>query len=221
MNSKELFSRAQSVIPGGVNSPVRAFGSVGGTPVFIEKGSGSKIYSTDGNEYIDFCCSWGPLILGHAHPLVINAICKAAKNGTSFGANTKSEVELAELICKQINNADMVRLVNSGTEAVMTALRLARGYTGRSKILKFDGGYHGHSDQLLVAAGSGLLTSGNPTSAGITEGVAKDVLVAPYNNLNAVEKIMQEYGNDIAAIIVEPIAGNMGLVMPDPGFLGR
>ncbi len=219
MSSEELFKRAQSVIPGGVNSPVRSFGSVGGTPVYIERGSGSKIYSTDGNEYIDFCCSWGPLILGHAHPRIVEAICKAAEKGASFGANTEAEVELAELICNQIPSADMVRLMSSGTEAVMTALRLARGYTGRTKIIKFEGGYHGHSDQLLVAAGSGLLTSGNPTSAGVTRAITDDVLIAPYNDLSAVEQLISEHGNSIAAIIVEPIAGNMGMVMPNTGFL--
>jgi len=219
MNSEDLFERAQAVIPGGVNSPVRSFGSVGGTPVFMERGSGSKMYSADGDEYIDFCCSWGPLVLGHAHPRVVDAICRSAEKGTSFGANTEAEVELAELICNQIPYAEMVRLMSSGTEAVMTALRLARGYTGRSKIIKFDGCYHGHSDCLLVSAGSGLLTSGNPTSAGVTRAITDDVLVAPYNNLAAVEQLVSEHGDSIAAIIVEPIAGNMGLVMPDEGFL--
>ncbi len=219
VSSENLFKRACAVIPGGVNSPVRSFGSVGGTPVFMERGSGSKIYSAEGKEYVDFCCSWGPLILGHAHPRVVDAICKAAEKGTSFGANTEAEVELAELVCNQIPSAEMVRLMSSGTEAVMTALRLARGYTGRTKIIKFDGCYHGHADYLLVAAGSGLLTSGNPTSAGVTRAITDDVLIAPYNDLAAVEQLVSEHGDSIAAIIVEPIAGNMGLVMPDDGFL--
>jgi len=219
MNSEQLFERAQQVIPGGVNSPVRSFNSVGGTPVFIERGKGSRIYSADGNEYIDFCCSWGPLILGHAHAAVVDAIRTAAEKGASFGANTGAEVELAELICSRIPYAEMVRLMSSGTEAVMTALRLARGFTGRSKIIKFDGCYHGHADYLLVSAGSGLLTSGNPTSAGVTRAVTDDVLVAPYNDLDAVKRLVTENGDSIAAIIVEPIAGNMGLVMPDDDFL--
>ncbi len=219
MSSEKLFKRAQAVIPGGVNSPVRSFGSVGGNPVYIEYGAGSKMYSADGDEYVDFCCSWGPLILGHAHPRVVDAICAAAKNGTSFGANTEAEVELAELVCNQIPSAEMVRLMSSGTEAVMTALRLARGYTGRTKIIKFDGCYHGHADYLLVSAGSGLLTSGNPTSAGVTRAITDDVLIAPYNDLDAVEQLVSEHGDSIAAIIVEPIAGNMGLVMPENGFL--
>ncbi len=219
LKSEKLFERACAVIPGGVNSPVRSFGSVGGNPVFMESGSGSKIYSADGKEYVDFCCSWGPLILGHAHPSVVESICKAAEKGTSFGANTEGEVELAELVCNQIPSAEMVRLMSSGTEAVMTALRLARGYTGRTKIIKFDGCYHGHADYLLVAAGSGLLTSGNPTSAGVTRAITDDVLIAPYNDIAAVEQLVSEHGDEIAAIIVEPIAGNMGLVMPENGFL--
>lgn len=219
MSSLNLFNRAKKVIPGGVNSPVRSFNSVGGTPVYIERGSGSRMYSEDGKEYLDFCCSWGPLILGHAHSRVVDAICEAAKKGTSFGANTEAEVELAEYICDHVPSAEMVRLMSSGTEAVMTALRLARGYTERTKVIKFSGCYHGHADCLLVSAGSGLLTSGNPTSAGVTRATTDDVLVAPYNDLNAVESLVSEHGDSIAAIIVEPIAGNMGLVMPNAGFL--
>lgn len=218
-SSADLFQRACRVIPGGVNSPVRAFNAVGGTPVYIERAAGSHLYTADGSELIDFCCSWGPLILGHAHPKVVEAICAAAESGTSFGANTRREVEFAELLCEQIPSLDMVRLVSSGTEATMTALRLARGATGRRKILKFDGCYHGHTDYLLVAAGSGLLTGGMASSAGVSPDAAREVLVAPYNDPAAVQAVVDEHGTDLAAIIVEPIAGNMGLVMPAPGFL--
>ncbi len=218
-SSESLFARARRVIPGGVNSPVRAFNAVGGTPVFIENAAGARLYTSDGRELIDFCCSWGPLILGHAHPKVVEAVRDAAGRGMSYGANTRREVEFAELLCAQAPSMDQVRLVNSGTEATMTALRLARGATGRRKILKFDGCYHGHSDGLLVAAGSGLLTGGMASSAGVSTETACETIVAPYNNLSAADKIVGEQGPDLAAIIVEPIAGNMGLALPKPGFL--
>jgi glutamate-1-semialdehyde 2,1-aminomutase len=212
----QWFDRAKKVIPGGVNSPVRAFGSVGGNPIFVVSGSGSTIKTSEGRKLIDFCGSWGPLILGHAHPRVVNAICKAAGKGTSFGISTPVEVEFAELLCELIPSMEKVRLVSSGTEAVMTALRLARGYTGRDKIIKFNGGYHGHSDSLLVSAGSGLLTAGQASSAGVPQALAKNTIVAPYNDVAAFEKIMNAIGDEIAAVVVEPVAGNMGLV---PGSL--
>ncbi len=218
-SSHDLFERAKRVIPGGVNSPVRAFHAVGGTPVFIASGRGSRLVTSDGRELIDFCGSWGPLILGHAHPEVVSAVAAAAANGTSFGAATQGEVELAELLCRQIPYADRVRLVNSGTESVMTALRLARAHTGRDLILKFDGCYHGHADQLLVAAGSGLLTQGVATSQGIPQAVLTSTLVLPYNDLAAVGQAVAVHADKLAAIIVEPVAGNMGLVAPAPGFL--
>jgi glutamate-1-semialdehyde 2,1-aminomutase len=220
MNSKALFERAKRVIPGGVNSPVRAFNAVGGDPVYVERGQGSRIWTADGNELTDFCGSWGPLILGHARAEVVDAIQRAAADGTSFGINTRREVEFAECLCGMIPGLDMVRLVSSGTEAVMTAIRLARGFTGRRKIIKFDGCYHGHADCLLVSAGSGLLTGGITSSAGVSPAVVAEVLVAPYNDLEAVRKILcSKEGSDIAALIVEPVAGNMGLVQPSPGFL--
>ncbi len=215
----ELFARAQAVIPGGVNSPVRAFQAVGGTPVFVKEGRGSKIVTAEDRELIDFCGSWGPLILGHAHPQVVEDVKVAVEHGMTFGINTEREVEFAELLCRQIPYMDQVRLVSSGTEATMTALRLARGVTGRNKILKFDGCYHGHADYLLVAAGSGLLTGGTASSAGVCASAVQDVLLAPYNDLTAVENIIAEHGDALAAIIVEPIAGNMGLIMPNEGFL--
>jgi glutamate-1-semialdehyde 2,1-aminomutase len=218
-SSASLFQRAVRVIPGGVNSPVRAFGSVGGAPVYMERGAGSRLFTADGRELIDFCGSWGPLILGHAHPAVVEAVCEAARNGTSFGANTRREVEFAELLGARIPSLERVRLVNSGTEAVMTALRLARGVTGRAGLLKFDGCYHGHADSMLIAAGSGLLTGGIAACRGIPPAVAADVWVAPYNDLAAVKAIVRERGAGLAAIIVEPVAGNMGLVKPAPGFL--
>ena len=217
--SKTLFKQASEMIPGGVNSPVRAFGSVGTDPVYITKGSGSLITDVDGNAYVDFCGSWGPLALGHAHPLVINAIRETAGNGLSFGTCCPLEVEFAELFLELVPHADMVRTVSSGTEAVMTALRLARGFTGRDKILKFDGCYHGHSDCLLTAAGSGLLTNALSFSKGVTQKTISEVISAPYNDLNHVKEIFAKEGKEIAAIIIEPVAGNMGLVMPEPGFL--
>lgn len=219
MNSRELFDRARRVIPGGVNSPVRAFDSVGGEPTYMAAGEGSRLVTEDGRELTDFCCSWGPLILGHAHPEVVEAICVAARSGASFGANTRREVEFAELVCEMIPHVEKLRLVNSGTEAAMTALRIARGYTGRSRIIKFAGCYHGHTDQMLVSAGSGLLTGGQSSSAGVSESLSSEVFVAPYNDINAVRRIAAEFGSEIAAIIVEPVAGNMGLVQPEQGFL--
>ena len=219
MTSKELFSRAKKVIPGGVNSPVRAFNGVGGDPVYMVSGKGSHMTTADGATLLDFCGSWGPLILGHARGEVVEAICKAAAEGTSFGTNTPREVEFAELLCSMIPSMKMVRLMSSGTEATMTALRLARGYTGRRKIVKFDGCYHGHADYLLVAAGSGLLTGGITSSAGVSPAAAAEVLVPPYNDLAALNELIRTQGDEIAAIIVEPIAANMGLVPPAPGFL--
>lgn len=219
MNSAAWFERAKKVIPGGVNSPVRAFNSVGGTPVYFKSGKGTRVQTEDGTELIDFCGSWGPLILGHARDEVVEAVSKAAANGLSFGANTAKETRFAELICELVPYIEMVRLVSSGTEAVMTAIRLARGYTRRRKIVKFDGCYHGHSDCLLVASGSGLLTGGISSSAGVSPSATEEVFVAPYNDLNAVQEILKKHGDEIAAVIIEPIAGNMGLVEPEAGFL--
>ena len=218
-SNEELFERAERVIPGGVNSPVRSFRSVGGTPVFIERGAGSKLYTSDGRELIDFCMSWGALLFGHADPEITGAVLKAAVDGTGFGAATRREVLFAEKLCSMIPYVEQVRCVNSGTEAVMTAIRLARGATGRDKILKFDGCYHGHSDSMLVSAGSGLLSGGSSSSAGVPAAVANDTLVAPYNDIGAVEEMMKHSGDRIAAIIVEPVAANMGLVLPNTGFL--
>jgi len=219
MTGNQLFERAQRVIPGGVNSPVRACRAVGGQPVYAASGSGAVLTTSDGRQLVDFCGSWGPLILGHAHPEVIEAITRAARSGTTFGMNTAAEVDLAEMLCRLIPEMGRVRLVSSGTEAVMTALRLARGATGRRKLLKFDGCYHGHTDAMLVAAGSGLLTGGLNASAGVSPETAADTFVAPYNDLEAVHKIIAAAGSEIAAIIVEPVAANMGLVPPAPGFL--
>ncbi len=218
-NSEKLFARAQQFIPGGVNSPVRSFRAVQGTPPFIHRGQGSRVWDVDGNEYIDYVCSWGPLALGHAHPAVVEAIQAAAQNGTSFGAPTELEVELAQLICEAFPSVDTVRLVSSGTEACMSAIRLARAHTGRSKIIKFSGNYHGHADGLLVRAGSGAMTHGIPTSAGVPESYAQETLVADYNGLSSVEVWFEQYPQDIAGIIVEPVAGNMGVVPPAEGFL--
>lgn len=217
--SQELFSKAQNYMPGGVNSPVRAFKSVGLNPVLIKEGKGSKLYDLDGNEYIDYVCSWGPLILGHAHPEVIESICEAAQRGTSYGATCEPEIELAQLICEAIPSVEKVRMVNSGTEATMSAVRLARAYTGRNKIVKFEGCYHGHGDSFLIKAGSGMLTGGVPTSPGVTSAVAEQTLIAQYNNLSLVRELFNQRGSDIAAVIVEPVAGNMGVVLPDTGFL--
>ena len=217
--SQQLFEQAQRVIPGGVNSPVRSFRAVAGTPPFLARGQGSRVWDVDGNEYIDYLGSWGPLALGHAHPVVVEAVQRAASDGTSFGAPVEQEVELAEIICAALPSVDSLRLVNSGTEACMTALRLARAYTGRSKIVKFAGNYHGHADGLLVAAGSGALTHGVPTSAGVPESYAAETLVATYNDPESVAELFDAWPNDIAAVIVEPVAGNMGVVPPASGFL--
>ena len=217
--SEALFERAVKCIPGGVNSPVRAFGSIGGTPRFIKKAKGSHIFDVDGNEYIDFIDSWGPCILGHDHPAIREAVVKAAENGLSFGCATEIEVEMAEFICERIPSIEMIRMVNSGTEAVMSALRAARGYTGRDKIIKFAGCYHGHSDAMLVSAGSGVMTSGVPDSAGVTKGCTQDTLTAVYNDLDSVRKIMEANEGQVAAVIVEPVGANMGVVLPEEGFL--
>ncbi len=217
--SRQLFEQAQRVIPGGVNSPVRSFRAVAGTPPFIARGQGAHVWDVDGNEYIDYLGSWGPLALGHAHPAVVAAVQRAAADGTSFGAPVAQEVELAELICAALPSVDLVRLVNSGTEACMTALRLARAYTERSKIVKFAGNYHGHADGLLVQAGSGALTHGVPTSAGVPESYAAETLIAAYNDLASVESLFDAWPDGIAAVIVEPVAGNMGVVPPADGFL--
>ncbi len=217
--SEALFARAQQSIPGGVNSPVRAFRGVGGTPPFIARGQGSRIFDVDGNEYIDYVCSWGPLILGHRPAGVVAALTEALESGTSFGAPTGREVELAELIRQCVPSIEMVRLLNSGTEATMSAVRLARGFTGRDLIVKFEGCYHGHVDSLLVKAGSGLATLGIADTAGVPECFAATTLALPYNSISAAERAFDERGSDIAAVIVEPIAGNMGCVPPQPGFL--
>ena len=217
--SEALFERAVKCIPGGVNSPVRAFGSIGGTPRFIKKAKGSHIFDVDGNEYIDYIDSWGPCILGHDHPAIRKAVVKAAENGLSFGCATEIEVEMAEFICERIPSIEMIRMVNSGTEAVMSALRAARGYTGRDKIIKFAGCYHGHSDAMLVSAGSGVMTSGVPDSAGVTKGCTQDTLTAVYNDLDSVRQIMEANEGQVAAVIVEPVGANMGVVLPEEGFL--
>ena len=217
--SKELFKRAQLFIPGGVNSPVRAFQSVGGTPIFFQSGKGSIITDVDGKDYIDYIGSWGPMILGHCHPPVVEALKSATNNTTSFGAPTAIETEIAELICDMVPAVEKVRMVNSGTEACMSAIRLARGYTGREKFIKFEGCYHGHADAFLIKAGSGAVTLGVPNSPGVTKGTAQDTLLAPYNDLAAVEKIVIENKNEVAAIILEPVAGNMGCIPPTEGFL--
>ncbi len=216
--SEELFARAQRTIPGGVNSPVRAFKAVGGAPLFIRKAEGCRMWDVDGRAYVDYVGSWGPMILGHAYPPIIEAVHQAAARGTSFGAPCSAEVELAERVCRLMPAVEQVRFVNSGTEATMSALRLARGFTGRRKILKFEGCYHGHADSLLVAAGSGVATLGIPGSPGVTEGTAGDTLTAPFNDLHAVERIVEAHGADLAAVIVEPVAGNMGCVAPHDGF---
>ncbi|OPJ55966.1 glutamate-1-semialdehyde 2,1-aminomutase [Alkalithermobacter paradoxus] len=219
IKSEKIYSEAVKYIPGGVNSPVRAFKSVGLNPIFIDKAHGSKIYDVDGNEYIDYICSWGPLILGHSNEDVLKGVEDALRKGTSYGVPTQIEVEVAKLIVQAYPSVEMVRMVNSGTEATMSALRVARAYTKRSKILKFEGCYHGHSDSLLVKSGSGALTYGVPTSPGVPEDVVKDTLVCPYNDLKSVEDIFKKQGSDIAAVILEPVAANMGVVAPKKEFL--
>ncbi len=218
-NSDALFQRAQQRIPGGVNSPVRAFRSVGRNPIFIKKALGSKLWDVDGNEYIDYVGSWGPMILGHAHPIILDAIQKAASDGTSFGAATEREVEMAELLCSIMPSVEMVRMVNSGTEATMSAIRLARAYTGKEKIIKFEGCYHGHADSFLIKAGSGAMTFGVPDSPGVPNSIASATLIARYNDLFSVEKLFSDFRGQIAGIIVEPVVGNMGCIPPQKGFL--
>ena len=217
--SETLFERAKAVIPGGVNSPVRAFGSIGMCPRFIASAKGSTMTDADGKTYIDYVGSWGPMILGHAHPAIEEAVVEAARQGLSFGAATEREVEMAELICQLVPSIEMVRMVNSGTEAVMSAIRVARGFTGRDKIIKFNGCYHGHSDGLLVQAGSGVMTAGIPDSGGVPNGCTRDTLTATYNDLDSVKALFAANQNEIAAIIVEPVDANMGVVLPQPGFL--
>lgn len=217
--SAEAFQEAKAYIPGGVNSPVRAFKSVGLNPLFIERGEGARVWDIDGNDYLDYIGSWGPLIVGHAHPAVVAAIERTAVNGTSFGAPTLLETEMAKLVCERMPSVEIVRMVNSGTEATMSALRLARGYTGRNKIVKFEGCYHGHADSLLIKAGSGVATLGLPDSPGVPEQVAAHTLTLPYNDPEAVKLAFERFGEEIAAVIVEPIAGNMGVVPPLPEFL--
>ena len=218
--NQRLFNAAKKVIPGGVNSPVRAYKAVGGTPVFIDHAHGAYIYDTDGKEYIDYVCSWGPMILGHAEPMVVAAVRAAAGQGLSFGAPTTMETKLAELICSTVASVEQVRMVNSGTEATMSAIRLARGFTGRDKIIKFEGCYHGHADGLLVKAGSGALTLGVPTSPGVPAAMAEHTLTLEFNNLEQVTTVFDEVGEQLAAVIVEPVAGNMNCVPPKSGFLG-
>ena len=217
--SRQLFERAQARIPGGVNSPVRAFRAVGGTPVFFERASGPYLWDADGTRYIDYVGSWGPMLAGHGHAAVVEAVQEAASRALSFGAPTEAEVDMAELLCRLVPSLDLVRLVSSGTEATMTALRLARGFTGRSLIVKFEGCYHGHADALLVKAGSGALTFGNPSSAGVPPETAAQTVVLDYNDIAQVKKLFSEKGKAIAGVIVEPVAGNMNLVLPAPGFL--
>ena len=217
--SQSLFNRAQQSIPGGVNSPVRAFKSVGGSPLFMKKAKGAYLYDADGNRFIDYIASWGPMILGHAYGPVVEAIREKAYDSTSFGAPTELEIEMAELIISMAPNVDLIRMVSSGTEACMSAIRLARGFTGKNKFIKFEGHYHGHADSFLVKAGSGVATFGIQTVPGITAGVSNDTLTAPFNDLEAVKTLVEQNKNELAAIIVEPVAGNMGCVLPQPGFL--
>ena len=217
--SKQAFAEAVNLMPGGVNSPVRAFKSVNMDPIFMQSGKGAIITDIDGNEYIDYVLSWGPLILGHSDPDVVEGIKRVAETGASFGAPTLAENELAKLVIERVPSIEMIRMVSSGTEATMSALRLARGYTGRNKILKFEGCYHGHADSLLIKAGSGVATLGLPDSPGVPESVAKNTITVPYNDLESIKVAIQEFGDDLAAIIVEPVAGNMGVVPPEPGFL--
>ncbi len=219
--SKAVFEAAQAYLPGGVNSPVRSFRGVGGDPVVVASGAGSHITDVDGNQYIDYCGSWGPLILGHAHPAVVEAVSQAAAKGLTYGATTEAEGELARLVCESVPSIEMVRFVSSGTEATMSALRVARAFTGRSKVVKFDGCYHGHADGLLVQAGSGVATLSLPDSAGVPASYAAETLVAPYNDIPGIEAVFQRHGGDIAAVIIEPVAANMGVVPPAEGFLEK
>src|SRR6187549_285733 len=216
---KALFDKAKNFIPGGVNSPVRAFRAVGGNPIFMKKAKGAHLFDEDGNQYVDMINSWGPMILGHANALVEEAVKDALQNSPSFGAPTAREAEMAELICSMVPSIEKVRMVNSGTEATMSAIRVARGYTGRDKIIKMEGCYHGHGDSFLIAAGSGAMTFGSPDSPGVTKGTAADTLIAPFNNLAAIEALIQKNENEIAAIILEPVVGNMGCVPPQAGYL--
>lgn len=217
--SETLFSRAQKHIPGGVNSPVRAFKGVGGTPIFFKRGEGAYLFDEDNNKYIDYVGSWGPMILGHAHPATVNAVKNAAENGLSFGAPTFLEIEMAEEVCKLVPSMELVRMVSSGTEATMSAIRLARGFTGRDKLIKFEGCYHGHADSLLVKAGSGALTLGVPTSPGVPKGLAEHTITLNYNDIAQLREAFDQIGNEIAGVIVEPVAGNMNCIPPIPGFL--
>lgn len=217
--SEMLFERAVKVIPGGVNSPVRAYGAIGETPRFIARADGSRIYDVDGREYTDYICSWGPMILGHNDPRIREAVIRASESGLSFGCATEREVEMAEFICDTIPHIEMIRMVNSGTEAVMSAIRAARGYTGKNGVIKFAGCYHGHSDAMLVSAGSGVMTSGVPDSAGVPEGCTKDTMIAVYNDLSSVESLLTAGNGSVAAVIVEPVGANMGVVPPEEGFL--
>lgn len=217
--SKRLFAHAKNFIPGGVNSPVRAFRAVGGEPIFIKRADGAFLYDEDGNSYIELINSWGPMILGHNHSMIREAVIQAMENGTSFGAPTAKEVEIAELIVSMVPSVEKIRMVNSGTEATMSAIRVARGYTGRDKFIKMEGHYHGHGDSFLISAGSGAITMGNPDSPGVTVGTAKDTLLAPYNDLQAIENLVIANEGEIAALILEPVPGNMGLCLPNPGYL--
>ncbi|MFJ1321760.1 glutamate-1-semialdehyde 2,1-aminomutase [Capnocytophaga canis] len=217
--SSELFAQAKKVLPGGVNSPVRAFNAVGGEPIFIKEGKGAYLYDEDGRKLIDYIASWGPLILGHAYPPVVEAVVEKAKKGTSFGIPTEIEIQIAELAVSMVPNIDKIRFVNSGTEACMSAIRLARGYTKREKIIKFSGCYHGHSDSFLIQAGSGATTFGSPNSPGVTQGTAKDTLLAKYNDIESVKSLFETNKNEIAGVIIEPVAGNMGCVPPKAGFM--
>jgi len=221
MKNQQLFERAQRRIPAGVNSPVRAFRAVGGTPPFFERAAGAYLWDADGRRYIDYLCSWGPMVAGHTHPAVVEAVQEAASRALSFGAPTEAEIELAELLCRLVPSVEMVRLVSSGTEATMTAVRLARGFTGRNLIVKFEGCYHGHADSLLVKAGSGALTFGNPSSAGVPADTAAHTVVLEYNNLSQVDRLFDAQGTHVAGVIVEPVAGNMNLVLPATGFLAK
>lgn len=217
--SRSAFEEAKQYIPGGVNSPVRAFKSVGLTPIYMDRGEGSRVYDIDGNSFIDYVGSWGPLIMGHAHPEVVEVLKETAEKGASFGAPTLLETEMAKLVCERVPSIEVVRMVNSGTEATMSAIRLARGYTGRSKIIKFEGSYHGHADSLLIKAGSGIATLGLPDSPGVPETVAANTIAVPYNDLESIQLAFERFGEEIAAVIVEPVAGNMGVVPPAEGFL--